>query len=64
MPQSVLALVGATATVVFSFLFPSGVVLKSSPTAAQRLGACTLLLLGALMSGTAIYNHLSGQELE
>jgi hypothetical protein len=62
--QSVLALVGATATVVFSFIFPAGVVLKSSPSTIQLLGACTLLALGALMSGTAVYNHATGQELE
>ncbi|KAI7839147.1 hypothetical protein COHA_007150 [Chlorella ohadii] len=59
-----LALVGATATVVFSYFFPSLIVLKSGPTPWQRAGAYALLSIGALMSLTAIYDHLTGQSLE
>lgn len=36
--QGLLALVGATATVVFSYVFPSLVVLKCKPSTAQRAG--------------------------
>ncbi|EFN57306.1 hypothetical protein CHLNCDRAFT_51413 [Chlorella variabilis] len=59
-----LALVGATATVVFSYLFPSLLVLKGGSTGAQRAGAGALLALGAAMSLTAVYDHLTGQGLE
>ncbi|KAL4427706.1 hypothetical protein ABPG75_001795 [Micractinium tetrahymenae] len=59
-----LALVGATATVVFSYVFPSLVVLTCKPSALQRAGAYGLLFLGATMSATAIYNHIIGAELE
>jgi len=62
--QGLLALVGATATVVFSYVFPSLVVLKTGPSRARKAGACGLLALGALMSATAIVNHLTGKELE
>jgi hypothetical protein len=56
--------VGATATVVFSYLFPSLVVMASSPTRSQRLGAAALLALGAAMTCTAVYDHLTGRGLE
>ena len=62
--QGLLALVGSTATVVFSYLFPALVVLKSAPTLAQRGGAGALIGLGGLMAATAIYNHLAGHSLE
>lgn len=55
---------GATATVVFSYLFPSLLVLKGGSTGAQRAGAGALLALGAAMSLTAVYDHLTGQGLE
>ena len=64
MLQGLLALVGATATVVFSYLFPGLLVLKCSPCWRQRTGARLLLALGATMSATAIYNHLVGKGLE
>lgn len=63
-PQGLLALVGATATVVFSYLFPGLIVLWSKPTAPQRAGASALLALGACMTATAIYDHLTGRSLE
>ncbi len=55
---------GATATVVFSYLFPSLLVLKEGSSRAQKAGAGALLALGAAMSATAIYDHLTGQGLE
>jgi hypothetical protein len=63
--QGLLALVGATATVVFSYLFPSLLVLRGRGAASwQRVGAAALLALGGAMSLTAVYDHLAGRGLE
>lgn len=63
--QGLLALTGATATVVFSYVFPGLIVLRSGPTGGlQRAGAVALLGIAATMAGTAIYDHLTGKGLE
>lgn len=59
-----MALTGATATVVFSYVYPSLIVLKDAPSSVQRAGAFALLFIGGTMTVTAIANHLAGRSLE
>ena len=56
-----LALVGSTACVTFSYVFPSLLILRCQRGVAVRAGALALLALGAAMAGIAVYNRLAGQ---
>lgn len=60
-PQGLLSLVGATACVTFSYIFPGLLVLRCQRSALQRAGAAGLLALGAAMAGIALYNRLTGR---
>ncbi len=60
-PQGLLSLVGATACVTFSYIFPGLLVLRCQRSALQRGGAAGLLALGAAMAGIALYNRLTGR---
>ena len=56
-----LALVGSTACVTFSYVFPSLLILRCQRGLAVRAGALGLLTLGAAMAAIAVYNRLAGQ---
>ncbi|KAL4421082.1 hypothetical protein ABPG77_001377 [Micractinium sp. CCAP 211/92] len=56
-----LSLVGATACVTFSYIFPGLLVLRCQRSALQRGGAAGLLALGAAMAGIALHNRLTGR---
>ena len=56
-----LALVGSTACVTFSYVFPSLLILRCQRGLAARAGALGLLTLGAAMAAIAVYNRLAGQ---
>lgn len=59
--QSLLSLIGATACVTFSYIFPGLLVLRCQKAALQRSGAVCLLVLGAAMAAIALYNRLAGR---
>lgn len=61
-PQALLALVGSTACVTFSFFFPAALVLEGGRGgAAARAGAVSMIALGAAMAVIAVYDQLTGR---
>lgn len=59
-PQALLALVGSTACVTFSYFFPGALVLKCQSGWALHAGAVCMIALGVVMAAVAIANQLSG----
>lgn len=58
---ALLSLIGATASVTFSYIFPALLVLRCQRAAVPRAGAVGLLGLGAAMAGIAMYNRVTGR---
>ena len=58
--QALLSLVGATACVTFSYIFPGLLVLRCQRAALPRAGARGMIALGAVMAAIALYNRLAG----
>lgn len=59
--QALLALVGSTACVTFSYLFPAALVIKCQRHPAVRASAGGMAALGALMAAVALWDQLQGR---
>ena len=57
-----MGLIGSTACVTFSYVFPGLIMARGGGSAASRTAGASIVVLAAIMAATAIANTLAGNQ--